>query len=86
MAQKLNNQQGSEMERYDQAQRVLFKQRKLHQNQCAAMTQNPTISRDQTRTMKTQQSAMIRVQINDEDSRISRDLKWGDRTKLDVCC
>eukprot|EP00957_Ditylum_brightwellii_P145548 11082322-Ditylum_brightwellii.AAC.1 len=31
--------------------------------------------------MKTQQSAMIGVQINDEDSTISRDLKWGNMTK-----
>eukprot|EP00957_Ditylum_brightwellii_P070202 5333137-Ditylum_brightwellii.AAC.1 len=33
-------------------------------------------------TMKTQQLAMIGKQMNDEDSTISRDWKWGKRTKL----
>eukprot|EP00957_Ditylum_brightwellii_P085980 6541354-Ditylum_brightwellii.AAC.1 len=36
--------------------------------------------------MSTQQSAMIGVQINDEDSTISRDWRWGDMAKLNALC
>eukprot|EP00957_Ditylum_brightwellii_P006431 488339-Ditylum_brightwellii.AAC.1 len=48
------------------------------------MTRNPTICRDWTGTMNTQQPAMIGVQINDEDSTAIRDWRWGDMTKLNV--
>eukprot|EP00957_Ditylum_brightwellii_P104437 7955471-Ditylum_brightwellii.AAC.1 len=54
-----------------------------------SMCNNVTKPNNQQRSdregmMKTQQSAMIGKQMDDEDSTISRDQKWGKRTKLYV--